>query len=102
MGAGDLVEVGPPPVGFIWVIRDIRALSPQQTSGTYSETLIGLTVFDSNGIPFAEWSRPWLQGNRLYEWEGRQVIIGGMSFFVQSNDDGWSARVSGYTLSDPS
>jgi hypothetical protein len=100
LGAGELVEVGGPAVGFLWVIRDIVAVSPAYGLDGDSGPLDGLTVFDSDGIPIASWLRPWLQNTWPYHWQGRQVVPYGMVIYVQSQDNGWSCRISGYTLSD--
>jgi hypothetical protein len=99
-GAGELIEVGGPAEGYLWVVRDIVAVSPPYALYADTGPLDGLSVFDSNGVYIAAWLRPWLQNTWPYHWEGRQVIPYGMVIYVQPLDNGWSCRISGYTLSD--
>jgi hypothetical protein len=85
------------PSGFRWVVVDVVAFN---TTSTWA-WVGGLYLSDSEGAPI--WSPP--NGFALprteYRWSGRQVVNTGDNLQANSYDDGWSLRVSGFSLTLP-
>jgi len=86
-----------PPVGFVWDLRDMRALSTR--SSPYVGGAGFAVLLDSTeGFPL--WHIPNTVGGVTYEWHGRQVVYPGEGLFVDSLD-AFTFWITGYELSTP-
>lgn len=85
------------PAGFVWVVRDIRAINLQQ-DGT---VLFEFQVLVHNGpIIFATPLYSTI-GGLMYSWEGRAVVNAGEQLELSIATSGWDVVVDGYELSTP-
>lgn len=93
--------MGPVDEAYIWVVRDIIAISPALDIDTYPSSWNGIVFYDGYGIPIWWLLRPWIRQSVTYHWEGRQVLEAGEQLYTLPYDNGWSARISGYILANP-
>lgn len=89
---------GPVPAGFVWVIRDMRAINP---GNTFLQRF-GFQVVDNENSHLWDIEYPYARCGITHWWEGHQVLNPGDSLTFSSGDShGWYWRVSGYQLTLP-
>jgi hypothetical protein len=89
--------LGTVPAGFIWIVRSATFFNGE----AWSVGLFGCWLTTGTGVFFAGVGQADAQGNRVYTWEGRQVLESGENLLASASDDFWSVVVSGYELSTP-
>lgn len=102
MAATDLLptgvtELGGPPDGYVWVIRDMRAVN-LDTPLLYKN---GFRVY--SGASSTLWSlpEPFAYSGATFEWHGHQVLGADDTLSVATGETDWQLRVSGYQLTLP-
>lgn len=90
------VIVGPPPSGFIWIVRDIDC------RGVFASPWTAQTGFEiSDAIGTMIFQATQCVSQKTYSWRGRQVLEAEDFLRLIGLDSGWSMRISGYQLSLP-
>lgn len=83
------------PTGVVMVVRDIDA---HETTGSIGATLL---LQSPAGGPFWAASRHTSAADELWQWRGRQVLVGGETIELVTVSGTWAAWISGYLLSTP-
>lgn len=86
----------PVPSGYIWVVRDV--VMKCETGGVLPGKCVAA---DSGGNTLANVDVAQSMRGRSYHFELRQVLDAGENLVVQSDQDGWEVKISGYQLSLP-
>ena len=95
LGSSDL---GGPPSGFRWVIRDVDYVAPL----AFYQHVDGVALIRSPGTTyFAGVWHPGLVGGQAYHVEGRWVVDYPTHVQLSSGLSGWKVTVSGYQLTLP-
>jgi len=96
-GSAGFFVAGPVPVGVVWDVRDVFAISgayPWQSDGQ-------IQVTDNAGSVIAWWGPADVNGDRPLHWEGRQLLLEGDQLNCNITGSGSSLRITGYTLTLP-
>lgn len=95
--ASGTTDLGGPPDGFVWVIRDMR-MTNLDVGLVYKN---GFRVYDSNLTSLWTIQEPFAMAGPTFEWHGHQVIEGDQTISVTTGETGWELRISGYQLTLP-
>lgn len=91
-------DLGNPPDGYKWIVKDISVI---QQEGPIVHAWPGWSVEDNLQLPIFARHGPWCIGGALYEWHGAQVVEFGTYLYFVSLLGTWRCRVSGYQLKLP-
>jgi hypothetical protein len=84
------------PDGYVWVVRDIRAVAPTTADDPYG---LGLQVAKASTTSLiASFWPPFTYPGLEYSWEGRQVLEAGDNLLVQCSGNGWTCEITGFVL----
>lgn len=98
MGAVVTYDLGTPPDGYKWIIKDIVATHAAVGAG---QPLIGFRLVDSDLVDIFSVNQPFAVAGHTFHYHGTQTIEVGEHIFLIPADTGWAVRVSGYRLSLP-
>lgn len=107
---GATAIVGPPPDGFIWVLRDIAISTLSATSDGVrpgAPVAAGFLVVDHAQAVILGCLPGELLSHKGYHWQGRHVIPAGAEFSILLDREPFAIglilnySVSGYVLSSP-
>jgi hypothetical protein len=90
-----IVTFGPPPDGFIWVVRDIVAVNRQAVPIITS----GIEMVLSTTAPLMLIPQTEARAGGFWHWRGRQVFEPGVTCDIDCPDfNAWGVSIAGYVL----
>lgn len=90
-------DLGQAPAGRKWVVKDIVATYV----GGLAFPRSGFGVLDGLGATIFGVKSPFAVSGYSFHWAGTQTLEDGEHLYFQSDEGGWSLRVSGYELVEP-
>jgi len=91
-------DLGPPDIGYRWVVTDVTAMN----INVGNDYLNGFFIADEDEVCWfgARW--PYAQVGFPYHWSGRQVVDEPSGLVhIGWDDPNWHIRVTGYVLTLP-
>jgi hypothetical protein len=89
--------IGGPPVGTVWVVKDMTVQLPD----TFIHSALGFYIQDTAGAIIFSVVLPWAMSSVCYEWKGSQLIEPGTYLELNALEASWHVRVTGYELTLP-